>query len=912
MRITDGPRLAAATVQAGEIVKVTTSAVAINEEWVGFFVDWGDGKTLQDTGSTKAYTRTYEHTYTTPGSFTIRVTAFHGWKSGQRNVGPYKLRQTRGVKVRVAPTLPMRVGALTINANKIERISKKKPIYRISDTVTVNGVILLDNPIVVDLEKNEVQVSGALNIVGAGAFSRVLSMASNVTIDATTGAFKSADIPSVAAEFELSGFAVKIEKFKIIAGGVQFDFEMKVPRLARGVSNPCDAGGGLNSDASPGELISIKLQAFQITTRSPYLHFGGTVSTSVKNLTIPGTSWGLSELTVGFEVVPKEKFFGTIVVCLPSERSVGASVEFLNGEFNKLGFQVGPKIPIYTFTGIGDAVTISQVSAEVGGLATGEVPVIAMGTIGPGNLVAAPGVQLQWNVGIPAGGLAVTPFTLNGAANFDADWNMAAAGNLILFEKPALNVSQVFGRYVYQKGGGTWTLGGQLNLIGLVSLGATFSTSFNAADAYVKGVARGTVALPAEHWAAKYVPSGKITADAVVYYRATPQERAVAAVRGIATLPVIGERFIGFAIDLKTATPRFGIDKKTLAELMPGKAAVVQETIAGGAGADGVIVELTFDGAQRDFNIRFPDGSLVTPAQADDVTIAYRRDARSAVYIFDVLPDGDYAAEFDDSGLGDWSIEFFTVPPQPAVTPTIAAGDVSVARYETFDVDLAVAGFADGDTVRVYVDDDTEWGGGFLVGEGTVVDGAVAAAPLSADAGTYNLYAEAEAEAGVPTFGYAAETVTVRDYATLASLKGAIVDSTKPGKDKIKLKATLRFDGAAPQTLFDPADEDLDLAIGGESAAYRLTIPAGDPGWKVSGNGSLSWKSAKGALPKIKVKIVPKKGQIVGVVAKVDLIAAPANPMGLDFRFGNDHAVLRGAATESKPGRFKLKLTAER
>ena len=134
-------------------------------------------------------------------------------------------------------------------------------------------------------------------------------------------------------------------------------------------------------------------------------------------------------------------------------------------------------------------------------------------------------------------------------------------------------------------------------------------------------------------------------------------------------------------------------------------------------------------------------------------------------------------------------------------------------------------------------------------------------------------------------------TATLPSTLTVALGAPKLVDSPKLHKDKLKLAATLGEDDA-----FDPATNGLALQLGSSAAPLAISIAPGDAAWK-SKKGKLTWKSAKGATPKLKVVFDTAK-RVLGVsAAGFDFAAPPETTVTLLVASG----VSGGAVTVSLP-----------
>lgn len=137
----------------------------------------------------------------------------------------------------------------------------------------------------------------------------------------------------------------------------------------------------------------------------------------------------------------------------------------------------------------------------------------------------------------------------------------------------------------------------------------------------------------------------------------------------------------------------------------------------------------------------------------------------------------------------------------------------------------------------------------------------------------------------------AAYIFTIFETLDLLISKGRIFDSTKPGKDTIRVVATYSFLPDSRDGAFDPVNDGLRFRLGPESALFSTTIPAGDLQWKTSPKNEptrFTWRSAKGAVPKVTVVIDTKKSTITLKASQFDLSSIPTDSVFYQFETGCD------------------------
>jgi hypothetical protein len=152
---------------------------------------------------------------------------------------------------------------------------------------------------------------------------------------------------------------------------------------------------------------------------------------------------------------------------------------------------------------------------------------------------------------------------------------------------------------------------------------------------------------------------------------------------------------------------------------------------------------------------------------------------------------------------------------------------------------------------------------------------------------------------------YSAEAAaTTFPTMTVAVAKGALTDSPKSSKDKLKVSGTFDFLPESPDAALDPSQEAFALYLVGEGNPLIVAVPAGDEGWKVK-KGKYTWKSPGGSTAKVSVVIDAVKKTFTVTVSKIDFQAAPANPIRVTLKCGGDAGSQRVDWTLKKEGVFK-------
>ncbi len=932
LRISSGPTVLTEDPTAGKPVDFRASAVFPGEEWIGFQWDFGDGVTGGGITYQSSVTSEVSHVFTTPGTHRVLCTAYHGFKSGVFGEGPFKYRMSRTVSVKVAPSLPLTIGVLTVDGENIAARDGSGKRYRVSGNVRINGGLTLSNDIDVDFEKVTVTIAGALGVPGAGSYADGLAFAQNITLDAATGGFASVDLPRVSASFDVHGLAAKLENVRIVGAGIEFDFEVRIPRISQDPAAPTEPpapGAPLDLShvypkaPSPKQLAALSFKQFRVDAVAPYLHPLGETKATISNVPLgfAGTKWGIESLEAGIDP-SQERFFGSFLLKLPTDRGVGATFEIREGQLEKVGATLQGKLPFWTFTGALDAIYVNTLSGNVVNLAQLEgqpprTPMVVCGAFDPGTgNVSEDGIVIEWGPSTNLVGQNVlTPLRLRGACTFDPFWNVAAAGQLSVFE-------DVFGermRLVDAQGsfhpapdgteGGTWMLRGDLVFDPLFALSADLTTTYAPGEFRATAYGNGTTLLPSDHWIAAVVP--QLEASVEWTWRSGPFPRNRLYARGHVDVPgtypvlaqVLNGRGVGWSYDFETGETSWQVTD-VVTDVSPGKAVARTGTVAGGAGAQGLVVTLRHASGSGAFDLRLPDGTVLTPASADGQDVDFVDGPAVAFYALRSAPDGTYTAQFDDAALGSYDVSFFIPAALPELDVTTPATATTLARYDTADVAFSVSGVAADAPVRVLLDDDGVPGGGFVVATGGAADGSLAIDLAQVPAGTYDVVVEALGEDGAPVRGTAPGHVVVEEHVAVAVTRGSLVDGPKAGKDKVSVAGTLRFAGSAPAQLFDPQTETLHVVLGGDAAPLAIDVPAGDLGWKANAKGVLKWRSPKGATPVVALLLDPVKRRFSVKATKAEFTTPAVNPVRFELVFGSDRASDTAEWTEKAPGRL--------
>lgn len=656
--------------------------------------------------------------------------------------------------------LPLTIGVLTVNGDQLTNLGNDR--YQVSGNVTINGALAASQSVVCDFNTMQVSFSGPIMVNGNAdpAYQNVFTALSTVAIDASTGLISDTSLNNISVDLKLAGLPLMFSNLKVDGSGVDFDASFTIPKLSM--------------TANGNTAVAVNLTQLRLDDVSPYLHLLGATEIHIPNVFLANSGFGLESLDLVLDV-PNKDFSGAVSLKLPSGNSIQGSGEIINGQLNSIQFGVsGFHIPIYTFTG-GDRIYLTALSGGFDHLNDGMPFTLEAGTLDPNTFfVTQTGLGLSWGVG------TVDAIIVDGAALWDTSWNMALGGQLQIFSS-RFKVSDIGGRY--NNGDKLIAVNGKLGIDDLFSLSGTFTTSFDANDRYFAGTAAGLVGLPTVHWGWGFIQvnlNAQVTGEAAFLGRATPVEKYLAGVRATANLPVLGERSVSYQYNMQTGAFSDTLDLE-LAGLLNNAVSSAQTrsvrsqgtlalqssgaVIANGMGSNGMIVRLKGENGTTALNLRRPDSTLLTPQDADGVNIAYveNPEGKQTVYLLKSAEDGTWQAEFDDTGLGNWSVEFLTPNPPAALSVVAPASDTALFPTNSLIVNYASTNLIGDAEVRVYLDTDRVWGGGILMTNVSSLDQkSFSLALMDVAPGVYNVCVEVDPTNQIPLHAYSTGTLTVK------------------------------------------------------------------------------------------------------------------------------------------------------
>jgi hypothetical protein len=245
----------------------------------------------------------------------------------------------------------------------------------------------------------------------------------------------------------------------------------------------------------------------------------------------------------------------------------------------------------------------------------------------------------------------------------------------------------------------------------------------------------------------------------------------------------------------------------------------------------------------------------------------------------------------------------FVVKIHPASIPGPPTG-LAATPVSPYRVDLA---WADGGDDETAYEVERSVEGGAFAALATLPADAVSYSDQGRDPlRTYAYRVRATNSVGASAFEVSGDATTPGTL-DLAASKGKARDSVDEGKDSLKVKGALAFGAEAPDLDFGYAEDGLEVRFGDPGNPFVLSVPAGDPGWKVK-KGRYTWKSARGTYPKVKLVLDFPRGRFSLAAKKFDFPAGPTGPVRISIRCGNDAGLEDAAWTPhaTKPGLLRI------
>ena len=664
--------------------------------------------------------------------------------------------------------LPLSIGVLVVNGDHLTNLGNNR--CQVSGHVTINGVLTVSQSVICDHVNNTVSLTGLVSISGNtdADFQNLLQANTTVVIDAQTGALSQLSLPNVAALLKIAGVSAKFTNLKIVGQGIEFDCKITVPELS----------------LAPGSetAVSTDLAGLRVDGIAPYLHAQGTVNIHIENTYLAKSQFGLKTLDVNLEI-PNKRFYGTLELSLPSGDTVLGYAEIKDSKLNSILFGWTTESSLVCFpTVVPTCIFLTELSGGFDHLSDGLPLTLEAGQLGDvGCSINIPGLGLAW--GLPLAGLAEAhAVTLNGAGTWNTDWTLSLAGEAQIFNE-RFKVANACA--TYSPGNELLELDGKITIDNIVSLDGRFTTSFASNDGYFKGVAAGHINLPANHWAKTFLDidtSEHLLGEAAFLGRITPVKKYLAGVRAAGDVPIIGRQSLSFQYDMITGQLNDTLDYELVALLesvAPAGSVRRQRTliasltgiqtntivISGNKGLNGMIVRLIHDTGVATFNLQRPNGTLITPQSADGVNIAYTQNPNGpeSVYLIKSAENGSWQVEFDATGLGNWRVEFLTPNPAPSLMVNSPSANGVIAPSGQFSVNYTLTNVLTESQVRIYLDKDTQPGGGILMATLSSLDSPnVTLVATNVPAGTYYVEVECDLNNIIPLTAYAPGTISIQ------------------------------------------------------------------------------------------------------------------------------------------------------
>jgi hypothetical protein len=148
--------------------------------------------------------------------------------------------------------------------------------------------------------------------------------------------------------------------------------------------------------------------------------------------------------------------------------------------------------------------------------------------------------------------------------------------------------------------------------------------------------------------------------------------------------------------------------------------------------------------------------------------------------------------------------------------------------------------------------------------------------------------------------------VFVKTFSTLQIRvrRASVLDTTRPEGDSIALRARLTFPPAFVHGPFDPYTDALHVDVGA-ATGFALDIPAGDPGWTVSGAKAV-WQGTIGVAGTARVVVNIATRRLAVRVGGVTLAGLPANPVVTTLALGDQSATDSRAWRLSRRARVRF------
>jgi hypothetical protein len=148
--------------------------------------------------------------------------------------------------------------------------------------------------------------------------------------------------------------------------------------------------------------------------------------------------------------------------------------------------------------------------------------------------------------------------------------------------------------------------------------------------------------------------------------------------------------------------------------------------------------------------------------------------------------------------------------------------------------------------------------------------------------------------------GTRANTLSVAGPVTDGSLTLSLVqvkarDRGRTAGDSFSARGTLSFTEESRLPSLDPARDTVTISMGDPDDPFVLVIPAGDAGWTRSRKGVLTWRSARGDEPRVRLTVSPRSRTFRLDVSRFDFPTAPDDTVVVTVQVGDDLGFARRA-----------------
>jgi hypothetical protein len=142
----------------------------------------------------------------------------------------------------------------------------------------------------------------------------------------------------------------------------------------------------------------------------------------------------------------------------------------------------------------------------------------------------------------------------------------------------------------------------------------------------------------------------------------------------------------------------------------------------------------------------------------------------------------------------------------------------------------------------------------------------------------------------------------------IAQREGKLRESASARRDGVSLYSELRFTSVSADRTISPLADDFELRVGDAVSPLVVHAPAGDPGWKQTGETTFRWTSPRKTKPKVRIDLDLAAPSLKFKFSKLDFPADPSGNLYVSMRAGDDagHTARLWTPVKKKRGQFKL------